>query len=331
MDLILKEFSVSYSGTSNLSNKLILNTGPAPAGFIAGAIEELNMPDNSFLLTNNAELRLDGKQTGLLIDLNNLSQKGNVNSYLRSVNKSLEISSFYIGHILTNSVNKGFSGIKNLLSGHQKNHRYSVAEALGRLVYCGFEIINYQLIEDAIWFVVRKTKEPAQGPEPTTGWIAKMKRTGKNGNPIQIYKLRTMYPYSEYIQEYVVKNNGYSETGKPNNDFRLLPYAKIVRKLYIDEIPQLINLCKGDINIVGFRPLSQVGLQYLPLDIQEERKKYKPGLIPPQIALRLTGIEGVVKAERTYLADLKNGTVKTNFKYFFKAVFNLITMRSKGS
>ncbi|MBI3720852.1 MAG: sugar transferase [Sphingobacteriales bacterium] len=331
MDLLLKDIAVSYSGTGNLSNKLILNTGSATAGFIAGAIEELNIPENSFLLTNNAELRLDGKQTGLLIDLNNLSLKENVNSYLRSVNKSLEISSFYIGHILTNSVNKGFSGIKNLLSGQQKKHCYSVAETLGRLVYCGFEIVNYQLIEDAVWFVVRKTKEPVHGPEPTTGWIAKMKRTGKNGTPINIYKLRTMYPYSEYIQEYIVKNNGYSETGKPNNDFRLLPYAKIIRKLYIDEIPQLFNLCRGDINIIGFRPLSQVGLQYLPLDIQEERKKYKPGLIPPQIALRLTGVEGVVKAERTYLADLKNGTLKTNFKYFFKAVFNLITMRAKGA
>lgn len=331
MDIVLKDIALSYSGTSSVSNKLILNTGPAPAGFIAGAIEELNMPDDSFLLTNNAELRLDGKQTGLLIDLNNLSLKENVNSYLHSVNKSLEISSFYIGHILTNSSQKGIYGLRRVLTRGKKAHRYSVAEALGRLVYCGFEIINYQLIEDAIWFVVRKTKEPVQGPEPTTGWIAKMKRTGKNGKPINIYKLRTMYPYSEYIQEYVVKNNGYSETGKPNNDFRLLPYAKIVRKLYIDEIPQLINLCKGDINIVGFRPLSQVGLQYLPLDIQEERKNYKPGLIPPQIALRLKGIEGVVKAERTYLAELKNGTVKTNFKYFFKAVFNLITMRSKGS
>lgn len=331
MDLAFKDIALSYLETGNLTNKLILNTGSAPAGFIADAIKDLNVPDNSFLLANNTELRLDGKQTGLLIDLNNLSYKKNVNDYLRSVNKSLEISSYYIGHVYTTKPGKSLTGIKNLFNNPQKGYSFSVAETLGRLVYCGFEIINYEIIENNIWFVVRKTKEPVLGNEPATGWIAKMKRTGKNGKPIYIYKLRTMYPYSEFIQEYVVKNNGYSETGKPNNDFRLLPFAKIIRKLYIDEIPQFINLCKGDINIVGFRPLSQVGLQYLPLDIQEERKKYKPGLIPPQIALRLTGIEGVVKAERTYLAELKTGIVKTNFKYFFKAVFNLITMRSKGS
>jgi len=331
MDVTLKDIAVNYPETGNLTNKLILNTGPAPAGFIAEAIKEINVPGNSFLLTHNAELRLDGKKTGLLIDLNNLSYKKNVNDYLRSVNKSLEISSFYIGHVFTAASPKSLKGISNIFIKPQKNHSFSVAETLGRLVYCGFEIINYEIIETSIWFVVRKTKEPVIGPEPATGLIAKMKRTGKNGKPIFIYKLRTMYPYSEYIQEYVVKNNGYSETGKPNNDFRLLPFAKIIRKLYIDEIPQLYNLFKGDINIVGFRPLSQVGLQYLPLDIQEERKNYKPGLIPPQIALGLKGIEGVVKAERTYLAELKTGSVKTNFKYFFKAVFNLITMRSKGS
>ena len=48
-----------------------------------------------------------------------------------------------------------------------------------------------------------------------------------------------MHPYSEYLQDYILKLNGYSETGKPANDFRLVPYGKFLRRYWIDELPQL--------------------------------------------------------------------------------------------
>ncbi len=56
---------------------------------------------------------------------------------------------------------------------------------------------------------------------PSYGPMFAMNRLGKNGKIFKVYKLRTMHPYSEYLQDYVLKVNGYSETGKPAEDFRI--------------------------------------------------------------------------------------------------------------
>ena len=47
--------------------------------------------------------------------------------------------------------------------------------------------------------------------------------------------------------------NGYNEVGKPNYDFRITTWSSIFRKLHIDELPQLLNVLKGDLNIVGMQ------------------------------------------------------------------------------
>jgi lipopolysaccharide/colanic/teichoic acid biosynthesis glycosyltransferase len=140
-----------------------------------------------------------------------------------------------------------------------------------------------------------------------------------------------MHPYSEYLQDYVVKMNGYNETGKPNKDFRLTGWGKIIRKFHLDEIPQLINVLKGELNIVGVRPLSKFGFESLPLDLQRERIKYKAGCIPPNVALGLTGFEGVIRAERIYLREMKKNRFLTNFKYFWMALFNIIRRKNTSA
>ena len=57
-----------------------------------------------------------------------------------------------------------------------------------------------------------------------------MPRIGKNGNIINVYKLRTMHPYSEYIQDHILQKYGYNDSGKPANDFRLSTWGKFLRK-----------------------------------------------------------------------------------------------------
>ena len=90
------------------------------------------------------------------------------------------------------------------------------------------------------------------------------KRVGKNGKSIHVYKLRTMHPYSEYIHQYMLNTHGFSSKGKIQNDFRMTRWAKIFRKYWLDEIPQLFNLLKGDMKIVGFRPVSESYFEILP-------------------------------------------------------------------
>lgn len=71
----------------------------------------------------------------------------------------------------------------------------------------------------------------------------KQKRVGRNGYPFVIYKLRTM----------VYDQNGH--TGHTtHNDSRIFPIGKFLRKTKIDELPQLLNVLRGDMSLVGPRP-----------------------------------------------------------------------------
>ena len=74
-------------------------------------------------------------------------------------------------------------------------------------------------------------------------------RIGRNGKPFKCYKLRTMY-----VNDYVpkdVKEGGYAEN--QDKDDRVIPFCRFVRKARFDEIPQMINILKGEMSIVGPR------------------------------------------------------------------------------
>jgi lipopolysaccharide/colanic/teichoic acid biosynthesis glycosyltransferase len=206
-----------------------------------------------------------------------------------------------------------------------KDRLLSKAEALGRLVSCGFDIIEYKVIDGIHYFTAMKVKEPAYDMSPSYGPLFKMRRVGKNGKIIGVYKLRTMHPYSEYLQDYVLKLNGYSETGKLANDFRLVPYGKFLRRFWIDEIPQVINLIKGDLKIVGVRPVSQSYFDNIPKEIQELRLTQKPGCIPPYVALnRPSSVESVLQSEKEYLKEKIVNPYTTDIKYFVRAIYNIL-------
>ena len=100
-------------------------------------------------------------------------------------------------------------------------HAISQAEVLGRLVYCGFDIVDFKRINGLSYFIAIKTREPAAHEHPSYYPIIKLNRIGRNGKMIGVYKLRTMHPYSEYLQDYVIRLNGYNNKGKPAHDFRL--------------------------------------------------------------------------------------------------------------
>ncbi len=207
----------------------------------------------------------------------------------------------------------------------------TMAEMLGRLVSCGFEIIEYKEIDGKLYFVVMKTHEPEYNQSPSFGPFFPMKRVGKNGKLIKVYKLRTMHPYSEYLQDFVVKLNGYNELGKPANDFRLADWGRIFRKYWLDEIPQFLNVLKGELGIVGVRPLSMTRFNELPEDVRQKRIRFKPGCIPPYVALNMPDSEQNIEAERIYMAEKEKSPFLTDFKYFWMAVYNILTGKIKSS
>jgi len=213
-----------------------------------------------------------------------------------------------------------------------KDRLVSKAEVLGRLVSCGFEIVDYESIGDLNYFAAKKVKEPSYDMNPSYGPLFKMQRVGKNGKIIGVYKLRTMHPYSEYLQDYVLKINGYAESGKPANDFRLVPWGKSLRRFWIDELPQLINVVKGELKLVGVRPVSQRYFQDIPEDIQKLRLTQKPGCIPPYVALNRKGsVESVLQAEKEYLEEKIKNPYFTDTKYFFKAIYNIVFKNKRSA
>lgn len=213
-----------------------------------------------------------------------------------------------------------------------RNRLLSKAEVLGRLASCGFEIVDYASFHGYMYVVSRKKGEPVFNMDASYGPLYKMPRIGKNGKIIGVYKFRTMHPYAEYLQDYILKVHGYAETGKPANDFRLTPWGIFLRRYWLDELPQLLNLLKGDLKLVGVRPIGNRFAEDVPKDLMAMRLRHKPGCIPPYVSLNMKGsVEEVLEAERIYLHDKEKHPYTTDTRYFFKALFNIIFRRKRSA
>lgn len=115
-------------------------------------------------------------------------------------------------------------------------------------------------------FAIALIKLTSRGPV-----IFTQTRTGKDGEPFQIYKFRTMRVDAE------------KETGPvwaSENDPRLIPGGRFLRKTHIDEIPQFFNVLKGEMSVVGPRPERPEFVAKLKTQIcdYEKRLAVKPGI-----------------------------------------------------
>ena len=208
-----------------------------------------------------------------------------------------------------------------------KNRVISKAEILGRLISCGFEIIEYLEYDNLFYVISRKKSEPSFDMKASYDPIFKMKRIGKDNKIIYVYKFRTMYPYSEYLQDFIIKDNGYGSNGKIKDDYRVTSWGKIFRKYWLDEVPQLLNWLKGDLKLVGVRPLSKSFLKEYPEDIKEQRLKLKPGCIPPYVALKMQSVSDYIESERIYIESKEKHPYTTDIRFFFKAIFNILSRK----
>ena len=108
--------------------------------------------------------------------------------------------------------------------------------------------------------------------------IFSQKRVGLNGNEFKMYKFRSMVQNAEELKEKLAKQNEMSgPMFKMKDDPRVTKVGKFIRKTSIDEIPQLINVIKGDMSLVGPRPsLPKEVAKFEPWML--DRLNVKPGL-----------------------------------------------------
>ena len=282
-----------------------------------------------------------------------------LNKYFEAINNSLKNGGIFQGNVETYSVRRNrilkkfprpFNRIylffdiflvrvspklritKNLyfIITKGKGRVLSKAETYGRLYSCGFEIVEEEYKNNKIYFTFKKVKEPSFPKKPSYGFLIKLKRVGKDGKPIKVYKLRTMRPYSEYLQEYVFQKNNLQDGGKIKNDFRISPYGKVFRKLWLDELPMFYNFFKREMKLVGVRPLSAHYFSLYSTELQTLRIKTKPGLIPPFYADMPVTLEEIMASEMKYLKAYEKRPLHTDFSYFFKAIRNILIKRKRS-
>ena len=363
-DLIFKSKSSTVLGKhkkKQLKNSFTYNSVKREIGANLKLSNFINSYFNLSLTTNyltstsdqiNLEKLTFGKFSSIL-NLKKVNDIRYINKFFETVNSILPNSGLYLGKVITypnrrSTILKKYPPILNkiiyffdyifsrvlpklpiaknlyfqLTKG--KGRVISRAEVYGRLYSCGFEIIDEKTINHSLFFVAKKVKDPCYDENPTYAPLISLNRIGKNGKIIKVHKLRTMHPFSEYLQEYVYNRNELQEGGKIKNDFRVSPEGRIFRKFWIDEIPMLINIFKGEMKLVGVRPLSKHFYSLYDEDLQQKRIKNKPGFIPPFYVDLPKTMSEIMESERKYLELYDKSPFITDVKYFFMAFKNVL-------
>lgn len=149
-------------------------------------------------------------------------------------------------------------------------------------------------------------------------------RIGKNGKTITVYKFRTMYENSEEIFEQFTleQKEEYYTNFKLDNDPRITKVGDFLRKTSLDELPQLVNIIKGNMSIVGPRPI-----------VEKEKEKF--GVNANKLVSVMPGLTGYWQANgrsnTTYeervemeMFYIDNRSFIMDIKIIFKTVISVI-------
>ena len=222
-----------------------------------------------------------------------------------------------------------FNKIHSIISAN-KNKVLSKTEVWGRLIYNGFDVKNEIKEGDITYLIAQKDRVPSENPNPSYSPIIRLNRVGLYGEIIKIYKLRSMYPYSEFLQEKVYNMNRLSSTGKFSDDFRITKLGKIYRKYWIDELPQLLDWFRGSIKLVGIRAMSQQFFSLYSKKYQELYFQVKPGIISPIFDDKTDSFDAIQKIEQEYLEKYLKNPLATDIEYFFITLKHILKgVRSK--
>lgn len=343
-----------------IKNAILEECGEEGLGFI---IKHNNLIEPKVLtLSTTTRFNIEFQPENYFEKVINLKRTNDIqyiNKFFESVNRKIPVGGFYTGCVETKNQRKSrilkkFPPIINWLMysldfvikrvfpkfiltkkiyfilTRGNNRVITRAETLGRLYSCGFEVVDEKDINNLFYFVVRKIGEPEYDMNPSYGPFVKLKRIGKDGKVIKVYKLRTMHPYSEYLQDYIYQLHQLDSGGKFKNDFRISTLGRFFRTFWLDELPMIFNLLKGNLKLVGVRPISRQYFDLYDEELKALRVKSKPGLVPPFYADLPKTLDEIQASELKYLTEYNERPFRTDWKYFWKAFRNIIFKKARS-
>jgi exopolysaccharide biosynthesis polyprenyl glycosylphosphotransferase len=124
---------------------------------------------------------------------------------------------------------------------------HKVVKGVFDRVCAAFGLLLLAPVLFALWASIRMTSKG--------GVIFKQARVGRDGELFQVWKFRSMYPDAEgRLADLQQFNEHEGPLFKMKNDPRITPIGRLLRKYSLDELPQLVNVLKGDMSLVGPRP-----------------------------------------------------------------------------
>lgn len=150
---------------------------------------------------------------------------------------------------------------------------FSLYEVIKRLIDVVCSFMGVIVLSPLFIIIAIIIKTTSKGPV-----FFSQKRVGKNGKEFDMYKFRSMVVNAEELKEKLAAQNEMSgPMFKMKDDPRVTRVGKFIRKTSIDELPQLWNVLKGDMSLVGPRPsLPKEVAQFE--DWMHRRLEVKPGL-----------------------------------------------------
>ena len=156
------------------------------------------------------------------------------------------------------------------------------------------------------------------------------RRLGVNGRPIEVWKFRTMYKDADQrlarlLEENPALKKEWDENFKLKNDPRITPLGKILRKTSLDELPQFVNVLRGEMAVIGPRPIVEKEVAYYGRNY-EVFSRVKPGI---------TGFWQVSgRSETTYerrialdMYYINNWSIWLDYYIFLKTIKEVLTCR----
>jgi lipopolysaccharide/colanic/teichoic acid biosynthesis glycosyltransferase len=146
-----------------------------------------------------------------------------------------------------------------------------------RLLDCTLILVSIPFLVPLVLLIIFIIKRKSPGPV-----LFQQKRLGHQGRPFMCLKFRTMHCGAEtvshqgHLQQLITSNAPMTKLDN-SGDSRIIPFGKILRSSGLDELPQLVNVLKGEMSLVGPRPcVPYEAEKYLPW--QNERFNAAPGL-----------------------------------------------------